>query len=146
MKEKMCRHLCGEVHSWCSVHAAQERVRLTAEDDAALLCGRLVLQNLKEHDSDASYERRVAGARASGSNVGTKNHSFNLVPLLRASMAKVLMSGFQKLLCTCCIATGRPPAFAAIADKATYYGSNAWDRFDGRGCACGIIPLSGSKE
>ena len=119
VKESMIVHVCGPVHSWCAVHAAQEQQQLQAEDNAAILCGRLVLQNLKEHDSDASYERRVAGARVSGAKVGSKNHSFHLVPKLRASMAKVLTGGFQKLLLAPDPATGRPPAFAVLADKAT---------------------------
>eukprot|EP00966_Prymnesium_polylepis_P137688 3182044-Prymnesium_polylepis.1 len=115
-----CRgHLCRRVHLKCVGLAAKERQRSREMDDAAVLCGRLVLQNLKEHDSDRSYERRVAGAKVSGADVSTKNHSFQLVPKLRRSMCQVLYSGFTKLLVTPDPATGRPPPFAPIADKAT---------------------------
>jgi hypothetical protein len=119
VKDTMRIHMAHKVHCACQVLAAKERERHRTQDDAAMLCGRLVLQNLKEHDSDASYERRIAGSRASGANVGTKNHSQALVPKLRASMCKVLTTGFQKLLTSPDVATGRPPAFAPMADKAT---------------------------
>jgi hypothetical protein len=123
VKESMKVHLCGQVHCWCSVHAAERAQRDREKDEAAILCGRLVLQNIKEHDSDSSYERRLAGAKVAGSDVGSKNASRKFVPKLRASMHAVLIEGFMKLLTTACVATGRLPAFAAMADKATVNGT-----------------------
>jgi hypothetical protein len=119
VKDTICVHLASEVHNWCALKDATERKQARERDNAAVLCGRLVLQNIKEHDSDASYERRLATARVAGNDVGTKNQSRAFVPKLRHSMAAVLYAGFARLLTTKDVATGRPPPFATMADKAT---------------------------
>ena len=118
--QEMCiRHLAGDVHCWCVVKDASERKKASERDAAALLCGRIGLQNIIEHDSDASYERRIAAVRVANVNVGTKNHSKAFIPMLRRSCATVLYSGFTRLLTATQVATGRPPPIAVMADKAT---------------------------
>ena len=42
VKESVKQHLCGEVHIWCDVHAAERKQRDREKDDAAILCGRHV--------------------------------------------------------------------------------------------------------
>ena len=112
-------HFACDLHEWCSLHAVEKRNMESIRHEAGLNLARLVLQNVKEHDSDSSYERRVATANSLGVNVGTKNHSRRFVPRLRKSMRAVCNESFTRLLSDPDPATKRPPAFAVMADKAT---------------------------
>ena len=112
-------HLLSDIHEWCETHAAERRALANEQQAAGMTCAKLVLQNVKEHHADHSYERKIANAVASGQSVGTKQHSRKFVPRLRACMHKVLVSSFMLLLTTQMAATGRPPPFALMADKAT---------------------------
>ena len=116
---KMAEHVCGTVHEWCTAHAAKMRQRDIEQTNAGINVAKLVLQNIKEHDSDASFERRISAAKCMGSDVGTKNHSRAFVPKLRGSMLAILVASFMTLLTTPEAATGRPPPLAVLADKAT---------------------------
>jgi hypothetical protein len=72
-----------------------------------------VLQIVKEHDSENSYERRVAGQHAMGTNMGNKNHSRAFCRALKKSMHTVITDTIQTVLTTIDPATLRAPAFAA---------------------------------
>ena len=112
-------HIASSIHAWCCTHADEVRRLKSEEVTVATTIGLQVLSLTKEADSDKSFERRITTLAASGVNVGTKNHSFHLVPKLRTSMHKVLIASFQKLLTDTDPATGREPVFATIIDKAT---------------------------
>ena len=112
-------HIACDLHEWCSLHAVEKKSIESNFELVGLSLGRLVLQNVKEHHSDQSYERAVSTAKALGQNVGTKNHSRKFVPRLRKSMHHVLNSIFSRVLTELDPATKRPPAFAVMADKAT---------------------------
>lgn len=84
-----------------------------------MTCGRLVLQIIKEHDSERSYERRVAAQHAIGTNMGNKNHSTRFCRGLKKAMHDVTTDIIQTVLTTIDPATLRAPPFAALADKAT---------------------------
>ena len=109
----------SSVHRWCVAHAAELARVQEHKFSAGINLGKLVLQNVKEHDSDNSFERRVATQQSMGTSVGSKQHSRFFAKGLRKSMHAVLTSGFEKLLLQNDVATGRPPPFALIADKAT---------------------------
>jgi hypothetical protein len=119
VRYSMKSHFACDLHEWCSLHAAEKKSNESTRQGAGLSLARLVLQNVKEHQSDKSYERSVATAKALGQNVGTKNHSRGFVPRLRKSMRAVLNSTFTRLLTEPDPATKRPPAFSVMADKAT---------------------------
>ena len=119
VRTKVRLHLVGETHQWCVMQGNNER---KADDEGRTIgmnLGRIVLQQVREHDSDRSYERRVATARKNGTNVGTKMHNRMFVPRLRTSMHAVLVKSIARALTEPDQATGRPRPFSALADKAT---------------------------
>ena len=121
IKQDMRVHLHGEWHAWSkSYEAQQQRVDKEARR-AGVNVGKLVLANIKEHDSDLSFERRLALLHSHGVDIGTKQHSRKFVPQLRESMHAVLAQSIQKLLEKPMDATQQPPPFAVAADKATVF-------------------------
>jgi hypothetical protein len=119
VRYKMKKHVCGELHDWCNVAADEARKVEASQLNIGQNIGKIVLSNIKEHDSDASYERRITTAEAMGLNVGTKNHSRKFMPKLRESMHAVLIGSFTAVLTKPDPATKRLRPFAPIADKAT---------------------------
>eukprot|EP00966_Prymnesium_polylepis_P150326 3472454-Prymnesium_polylepis.1 len=101
------------------MYAAEVRRSNAQMESAGVNCAKLVLQNIKEHSSDSSYERKITTAKSMGMEVGTKHHSRMFVPPLRAAMHSVLMKGFTRLLVEPDPVTTRPRPFAELADKAT---------------------------
>jgi hypothetical protein len=119
VKHALLRHARSGAHSWCEVHAFEVAANMRRANATGLACGRLVLQLTKEHDSNLSYERRIANLRVLGVDVGNKNHSKEFCAGLKRSMWAVTTATIQTALTTAQPATLRPPAFAALADKAT---------------------------
>ena len=119
VKHAVLQHARSGLHAWCEVHAVEAAAETRKAQSTGMICGRLVLQIIKEHDSERSYERRVAAQHAMGSDMGNKNHSWHFCRGLKKSMHDVMTSTIQTVLVTIDPATGRAPAFAALADKAT---------------------------
>jgi polyhydroxyalkanoate synthesis regulator phasin len=67
-------HHCraGSLHEWCVVFAAEQRKITSRSMAAGMVCASLVYQNIWEHDSYRSFERRIAGQHGIGTYVGTK--------------------------------------------------------------------------
>ena len=84
-----------------------------------MLCGRLVLQIVKEHDSDWSYERRNASQHAMGSDVGNKNHSQYFCRGLKNEevMHDVMTATILSVLTTIDSATLRVRVFAVCCSR-----------------------------
>jgi hypothetical protein len=106
-------------HDFCQQCEIQERKQLEHQCHVGINVGKLVLATIREHDSDSSFERRVATCCDMGISLGTKNHSRVFVPKLRDSLHEVTKAALAKSLTEVCVATGRPPPFATLADKAT---------------------------
>ena len=121
VRQTLKRHMLGEWHQWCTCEAAERSQRDERLQAAAVNVGKLVLQCVKEHDTDRSFERRVSTVHDLGVDVGSKNHSRKFVPRLRHSMHAVIVESLQTLLATPMAATKRPPPFAVAADKATVF-------------------------
>lgn len=119
VKHALQRHARSGLHTWCEVHAVEVAANTRRANATGLACGRLVLQLTKEHDSNLSYERRIANLRVLGVDVGNKNHSQEFCARLKRSMWAVTTATIQSALTTVQPATLRAPAFAALADKAT---------------------------
>eukprot|EP00966_Prymnesium_polylepis_P164619 3805649-Prymnesium_polylepis.1 len=102
------------------MYAAEVRRSDAQMESAGVNCAKLVVQNIKEHSSDSSYERKITTAKSMGIEVGTKHDSRKLVPQLRTAMHSVLMKGITRLLVEPDPVTKRPrPFHAELADKAT---------------------------
>jgi len=119
VKHAVLRHARSPLHAWCEVHAIEAAAETRKTQSAGMICGRLVLQIVKEHDSERSYERRIAAQHAMGSDVGNKNHSWAFYRGLKKAMHTVITDTIQTVLITIDPTTLRAPAFAAVADKAT---------------------------
>ena len=122
------KHHCraGSLHEWCVMYAAEQRKITSRSLAAGMTCASLVYQNLWEHDSYRSYERRIASQYAMGTYIGTKNHSREFARGLTDSIYTVTVECLQSALTTPDLATasplapkGRPPPIAQVADKAT---------------------------
>ena len=121
VKQDMRVHVSSEWHGWCKSYEAQQQ-RVDKESRCAgINVGKLVLANIKEHDSDLSFERRLATVYSLGVDIGTKQHSRMFVSQLRKSMCNVLAQKIQTLLEKPMVATQQPPPFAVAADKATVF-------------------------
>ena len=107
------------MHDWCKLRAIEVARQDKEHLNVGLNLGKIILSLVKEHDSDNSFERRLATLSTMGMAVGTKNHSRMFVPRVRSSMAKVLYKGFAKLLSEPDPATKRWRALCLMADKAT---------------------------
>ena len=121
-------HHCraGSLHEWCVIYAEEQRKITSRSISAGMACVNLVYQNLWEHDSYRSYERRIAAQHAMGTYVGSKNHSREFARGFTNSIYATTVECLQTALTTLDIATasplapeGRPPPIAQIADKAT---------------------------
>lgn len=99
-----------------SVEVAREKESI---ENAGRHVGLIALQTVQEHSSQLSFERWLATCTALGVDIGTKNHSKEFVAGFRHAAHECLTESIQSLLRTEDPATGRPPAFATIADKAT---------------------------
>lgn len=86
-------------------------------------CGLEAYFIIKEHQSYLSFERRACmNIDLMGVSMGTKQHSRRYVAKFRKAAYTVLMRGQAKVMLTPGAATGCPPAFCGIADKATVGG------------------------
>lgn len=121
VKHAVLRHARSGLHSWCEVHSVEAAAETRKANSIGMTCGRLVLQIIKEHDSEHSYERRVTAQHAMGTDVGNKKHSRRFCRGLKKAMHDVMTDTIQSVLTTVDPATLRAPAFAALADKATVY-------------------------
>jgi len=119
VKSNVISHLESRTHADAARAAALSRKMLSLNETAGLNCARRVLQVVLEHLSYLAYERLIATAAAEGVEVGTLNHSAAFPRQFVPSMHAMIIEGVQHLLETPDPATGRPPAFALIADKAT---------------------------
>ena len=119
VKHAVLRHARSGLHAWCEVHAVEVAAETRKAKSTGMTCGRLVLQIIKEHDSERSYERRVAAQYAMGLDMGNKNHSRYFCRGLKKAMHDVMTATIQSVLTTIDPVTLRAPAFAALADKAT---------------------------
>ena len=121
VKQDMIVHASSAWHDWCECHAAEQLRVGDKLRQAGLNVGKLVLANVKEHDSDTSFERRITLLQSIGVNVGTKQHSRKFVTSLRGAMHTVLARKIQIALESPMPATLQPPPFAVAADKATVF-------------------------
>ena len=119
VRKAVLKHLASKMHRLCQQQAQEEARVAKIKNGIGVDVGKTVLELVKEHDSDASFERRLTTLQSRSVCVGTKNHSRKFVPRLRTSMARVLYKGFGTLLTTPAAATKRFPVFALMADKAT---------------------------
>ena len=114
------QHICSALHDWCTSHAV-ELARINDKGrQAGIMCSKVILQGVKKHDSDSSYEERITMLDSAGVQVGSKNHSRMFVPRLRNSMHVVITGSMQKAFTTPMEAlNNRPVPFCLSADKAT---------------------------
>lgn len=99
--------------------AAEVAREKQAIENAGLNVGLIALQVIQEHSSHLSFERWTATAAELGLDLGTKNHSRFFLDGFRRCGHEILTESIQAVLRDEDPATGRPPPFGAIADKAT---------------------------
>ena len=121
VRQDLVQHLIlgNSWHAWCACHAAQRRMVNSELHSAGINVGKAALLVMKQHQSDASFERETTQLAAFGVSIGSKNHSCKFMPGFRNSAHAVCVAGMQRLLREPLVATGHPPPFAAPADKAT---------------------------
>ena len=119
LKAHVKRHVAGSLHADAVRKAAKLLEVQCRNRTAGRNCARLALGVVIEHQSFLAYERAVATAHVQGVDVGTLNHSAAFVRSFVHSMHAAIIDGIQHLLTMPDPATGKLPAFALVADKAT---------------------------